>query len=96
MPLPVRFGRVLEAARHAEVDDEMAPTLELEDQVLAAPAKVADDLAFECRRDQFGRLGPGQPWIVDGDRFEPAADEAGRQPRADRLDFGKLGHGLRE
>jgi len=29
------------------VDDEVATALELEDQVLAPPAKIPDDLAFE-------------------------------------------------
>ncbi len=47
MSLPVCMGRVLEAARHPEVDDEMAAAFELEDQVLTSPAKIPDDLAFE-------------------------------------------------
>jgi hypothetical protein len=62
------------------VDDEMAAALELEDQVLAPPAKISDDLPFERRRDQLRRLGPRQPRIVStsgssGTALQPSLEE---------------------
>jgi hypothetical protein len=80
--------RVLDVAGHAEMDEEVPATLELDDQILAAPAQAADSFALELACHEVGGLGPGEPRVGDLDALEPATNEARLQASADRLDLG--------
>ena len=79
---------MLDVPRHSEMDEEVPPALELENQILASPANSADALPFERLGDRLRRLGPGEPWVDDLDAFERPPFEARSQPRADRLHLG--------
>src|SRR6185312_13234799 len=67
---------------------------ELENQILAATTNVDDILTLELGRDRVGRLGAGQPAVLDRDALEPPPGQAWSEPGADRLDLGKLWHGV--
>src|SRR3954469_8895543 len=84
--------RVQEVPRHAEVDQENAPALESNNQILAAPLERFDALADELRRDRGRVLRPRQPRVFDLDVLEAASDEHRLEPAANRLDLGQLGH----
>jgi L-amino acid N-acyltransferase YncA len=74
------------------MDQEVAPALEGENQILPAPADVGDALARELGGDDLGELGTGEPPVGDLDALEAPADEPRGEARPDRLDFGQLGH----
>ena len=57
--------RMPERSRHAEVDDERAPALEPDEQVLAAPVDRRDLLADERVGDESRLDRPGQPRVED-------------------------------
>ena len=74
------------------MDQQRATRLEAHDQVLAAAVDGADALALELARDLFLVLGTRQARVVDRDALEAAALEHRRDPPADGLDLGQLGH----
>ena len=80
--------------RHPEVDQERAARLEPDDQVLAAPLDRGDALALELGRDLVRVVRPHEPRVVDLDALEAPPVEHGREPRADGLDLGQLGHAV--
>ena len=75
-------------ARHPEVNQENTPTLEPNNQILAAPFDGRDTLADEFGRHLDRVLGPRQPRVADLDVLEAPTDEHGLEPAADRLDLG--------
>ena len=79
---------MLDVSRHTEMDKEVPPALELENQILASPANSEDALPFECLGDGLRRLGSGEPWVDDLDAFERPPFEARSQSRTDRLHLG--------
>ena len=83
---------MLKASRHSEMDEEVAATLELENQILATTTYLGDALSFQRGCDCLRRLGPGQAVVCNGHPREATPDQRGREPRADRLDLGKLRH----
>src|SRR5919108_4912274 len=78
--------------RHPQVDEEVPPALEGENQILAAPAHVGDPLALERLGDGLRRLGPRYPRIEDPDDRESPPGQGGGEPGADGLDLWELGH----
>ena len=85
-------GRVSEAPRHPEVNQETATALEPKNQVLAATIERLDPLADELRLDEPRVLGPGEPRVGDLHRLESPPDDSRLEPEANRLDLGQLGH----
>jgi hypothetical protein len=83
---------MLKASRHTEMDEEVAATLKLENQILAATAHISDALSLQRGRDDVRRLGPGYTAVEDGDAFEAPSGQSGRESGADRLDLGELRH----
>jgi hypothetical protein len=79
---------MLHIPRHSQVDEEVAPALELQNQILAPPTDRSDALAFERGGNGLGWLGPGQARVVDEHALERSTGERRFEPRADRLDFG--------
>ena len=70
---------MLKASRHSEMDEEVAATLELENQILAAAPDVRDALALERGGDSFRRLGPGKPVVEDPHAYEASPCERRRE-----------------
>ena len=79
---------MLDVPGHTEMNEEVPPALELENQILASPANGDDALPFESLGDGLRRLGPCEPWVDDLDAFERPPLEARSQPRTDRLHLG--------
>src|SRR5918994_3411629 len=75
------------------MDEEVAPALERENQIFSAPANVGNSLARESVGHGFGWIGTRQSCVGDLDVLDPASGERRCQARADRFDFGQLGHG---
>src|SRR5437762_4581797 len=83
---------VQKLAGHTERHDERLPSVEIEDDELAAAAHVADAASPETCADQLGRLrlgeaGPPRLELADG----AIDDERAQLPR-DGFDLGKLRH----
>src|SRR6185369_13128073 len=78
--------------RHAEMDKEVSPALERENQILPAPPYGGYSLALELGRDRLGRLRTSKSRVDDLDVLETPTLEPRSQSRADCLDLGKLGH----
>jgi hypothetical protein len=78
---------MLDVPRHAEMDKEVPPALERENQILASATDGGYSLALETLGDRLRWLRPGQAWVCDLDALEPAAFESRGQPRPDRLNF---------
>jgi hypothetical protein len=74
------------------VNQERTTGLEPNNQILAATVDQGDALAVElvCDLERIER--PRQPWIGDANVVEDPALENGREPPADGLDLGQLGH----
>ena len=83
---------MLEVPGHAEMNKEVPPALELDNQILAAPTDVADTFTLERGCDRLGRIRAREPGVGDDDPVEPATGQARGKPGPDRLDFGELGH----
>jgi hypothetical protein len=79
---------MLDGPRHAQMDEEVPPARELDNQILAASSDRSDLLALERGRHGFGRLGPGQPRVDDLDALEAPAHEPWLEMRPDRLHLG--------
>ena len=79
---------MLDVPRHTEMDEEVPPALELENQILASSANSENALSFEGLGDGLRRLGPGEPCVDDLDAFECPSLQARSQPRTDRLHLG--------
>ena len=83
-----------QGAGHAQVDDEIAPVGEREEEVLAPPLDALDAQAGQ-RPPELRRRGQGHHLLGAGhdlDGREPAADDVGHQVAADGLYFGELRH----
>jgi hypothetical protein len=78
---------MLDVPCHAEMDKEVPPALEGENQILASATDGGYSLALESLGDCLRWLRPGQAWVCDLDALECAAFEPRRQPRPDRLDL---------
>src|SRR5262249_34982292 len=81
----------LQAATHAEVDQETLTVVEVEEQILAAPID-----AMECASSEPGfevglNLLP-KPALGDLDLTDACAHESGRERTTDRFNFRKLWH----
>jgi hypothetical protein len=87
---PVGGGE--ERPRHPEVNQERTTRLEPNNQILAATIDQRDALAIELMCDLERVERTCQPWIGDPNGLEDPAFEDGRQPPANRLDLGQLGH----
>ena len=85
-------GRVSEAPRHPEVNQETATALEPKNQILAATIECRDPLADELRLDEPGVVRPRQPRVGDHHGLETPTRDDRLEPAADRLDLGQLGH----
>lgn len=83
---------VLEASRHAEVNQKRTTALEAENQILAAPLERAYSLAAKLVGDRVGRERLREPRVEDLDVLEAPTDEQRLEPVADGLDLGKLRH----
>jgi hypothetical protein len=79
---------MLDVPRHSQVDEEVAPTLELKNQILPAPANRSDTLAFERGGNRLRWLGPSQARIVDEHALERPARQRRLEAGADRFDLG--------
>jgi hypothetical protein len=62
------------------VDEQRAPRLEADDQVLAAALESPDPLALKLDRHRQRILGPRQPRIEDLDALEAPALEQRAEP----------------
>jgi hypothetical protein len=83
-----RFAvRVQELTRHAEVNQESAPTFEPNNQILAAPVKRLYPLSLQFGCYSSGIERSGEPRVEDRHAFEPPADEERLEARADCLDL---------
>jgi hypothetical protein len=80
--------RMLERARHPQMNKEVPPALESDNQILAATAHLADALTLERGRDELGGLWSRQPWVADRDALETAPCQRRGEPLTDRLDLG--------
>ena len=78
-------------ARHAEMQQQHAAVVELDQDVLAAPAELADAGAVEPL-GEIGGNGRRRSGRRNSARDDAAAAHAQREAAADGLDFGKLGH----
>jgi hypothetical protein len=79
---------VQELARHAEVNQENATTLEPNNQILASPIECLYPLSLELGSDSGGIEGPRQARVQNGDLFEPSPDDERLKADADCLDLG--------
>src|SRR3954468_13391063 len=86
--------RMLDVPRHPQVNKEVPPALEPENQILAPPRDGGDALALERGGDGIWWLGPGEPWVADLDTLERPPFQARREARPDRLDLGEFWHAL--
>ncbi len=84
---------MLEPSRHTKMDEEVAATLEREDQILATAANVGDALSLQRGRDRLRRLGTSEAAVQDGNVLDTATCQRGREPGSNRLHFRELGHG---
>lgn len=74
------------------MDEEVAATLEPENQILATAANVGDPLSLQGGRDRLRRFRACEADVEDGDALEATPREGGCQPGTNRLDLGKLRH----
>ncbi len=89
----VACREVEQRAGHPEVHNERPAALQPPQEVLAASLDGRDPLTHERIRHEARRDGPRQPGVGDlGARDGRAFDER-RDPAADGLDLGQLGHG---
>ena len=79
-------------SRHPEVNQERPSRLEPNNQILATAIDGGDPLAFELPRDLDRVERARQARVGDLDVGEHASFEHGREPAADGLDLGQLGH----
>src|SRR5439155_8230159 len=84
--------RVEERPRHPEVHQESPTRFEPDNQILAATIDQRDPLAFELPRHLERVEWARQPWIGNLDPREGASLQPRREPAADGLDLGQLGH----
>jgi hypothetical protein len=75
------------------VNQESPTRLEPNNQILAATLHRSDTLTHELGRHLVRVVGAHESRVVDLDVLEPSPFEHGRDPRADGLDLGQLGHG---
>ena len=59
------------------MDEEVAATLEVENQILAAATHVRDALSLQRGCDCLRRLGPGQAAVCNGQRVKRRPVNAG-------------------
>src|SRR5271169_3998853 len=89
----VRLRRIAggDPPRHAEMKQQQAVRVELDQNVFATAGECADPGAVEplgqCRRKRPAQIGPAQFGAHD-----PAAAHLQREAAPDRLDFGQFGH----
>jgi hypothetical protein len=81
-----------DVARHPEVNQENATTLEPNNQILAAPFDGRDTLTDKLGRHLDRVLGPRQPCIVDDDVDEAPTYEHRLEATTYGLDLRQLGH----
>ena len=86
---------MLDVAGHTQVDEEVPPALELDNQIFPATTDRTDPFALQLGGYGLGRLGASEPGIRDLDPLEPSAGQPWCKPRADGLDFRKLGQAPR-
>jgi hypothetical protein len=80
--------RVEDVPGHPQVNEEVPPAFEDDNQILASSAHVGYPLPLEGSRHRLGRFGPRQPGIADLDPLERSSRQPRREQRANRLDFG--------
>ena len=80
--------QVPKAARHPEVNQENATTLEPKNQILPTPFERSDPLSLEFDRDLMTVEGSNEAVVADLDSVEAATDDTGLEQRADCLDLG--------
>jgi len=80
--------RVSKASRHPEVNQQSAPRLEPNDQILAATVERGNLLALELGGDSDGLEWTHKARIVDLDAVEPPPDEVRLELLSSRLDLG--------
>src|SRR3954451_5064552 len=83
---------VMEPAGHAQVGDERATGLELEQQVLPPPADLGEALAVELHGHLARVDGGRQPAVADVGAHHATAPEPRNQAAANGLDLGQLRH----
>ena len=81
-----------DGSRNPQVNEEVPPALERDNQILASPTNVGDAFALERSCHELGRLRPRQPGIEDHDPLDPLPRQPRREPGADRLDLWQLRH----
>jgi hypothetical protein len=80
--------RMPKASRHPQVNQQSAPGLEPNDQILAAAVERSHLLAFELGGDSDGLERTHKARIVDLDAVEPPPDEVRAELLPDRLYLG--------
>ena len=85
-------GRGEKRPRHPEVNQERTTGLEPNNQILAATFDQRDALAVQLMCDLEWIERACQPGIGNANVLEDTAFEHRREPPADRLDLGQLGH----
>src|SRR4051812_9610094 len=80
-------------SRHPEVNQQSAPGLEPNNQILAATIDLRHALALELTCDLEGVERTREARIGDLHALESPAFQRGRKPAADGLYFRKFGHG---
>ena len=88
----VRHRLPVEAAGHAEVDEQPEAALQPEQQVLPTPLDRDDAVALELLRDLEEVVRAGETRVEDLDARERPPLEPRRELRPDRLDLGQLRH----
>ena len=80
--------RMLERTCHAQMNEEVTPAFESDNQILATTAHLTHALSFQRGGDKLRRFGPRQPRVADRDALETATGQRRREPLTDRLDLG--------
>jgi hypothetical protein len=85
--------RVSQRPRHSEVDQERTTRRKPNNQILAATIDLGDTLALELAGDLERVVWTREARVGDLDVLEAVTLERRREPAADGLDLGQLGHG---
>jgi len=82
-----------QAAGHPQVDDNSCIVVEVDNEVLGAPADTADCASFDSGQDIFDSViaeNPGE--IADADRADPLTDDLVEQGAADSFNLWEFWH----
>ena len=80
-------------AGHPQVDDNRGIVVEVDDEVLGAPADAADSASFDPGQDVFDPvIGKNSRKIADAERADPLTDDLVEQGAPDSFDFGEFWH----